>query len=191
MSARPGVPSRRPEPTTVGHRRRWPGLCAALMLACAPGILPGTAAAREGIGRLFFTPAQRAQLDHARRQPIAPEPVRDAGGLPAPPHAQWLAVDGIVRRSDGQSTVWINRTPTPAPQTRGTVPIGPVGDASDGADLHLPHLPHGGQRVRIKVGQEIDMQSGRIRERYRQPPAADPGRAEPPDDAPRAADPAR
>ena len=47
--------------------------------------------------------------------------------------------------------------------------IGPVRDASDGADLRLPD---GGRRVRIKVGQEVDVQSGRIQERYRQPAVA-------------------
>jgi hypothetical protein len=78
-------------------------------------------------------------------------------------------VEGIVRRNDGQATVWVNRKPTAAPEQAGAVRIGPVRDASDGADLRLPD---GGHRVRIKVGQEVDVQSGRIQERYRQPAAA-------------------
>lgn len=129
----------------------------------------GAASAQDALGRLFFTPAQRAQIDETRRRPAAPEPVREAAGAPAQPQPQSLSVDGIVRRNDGQATVWVNRKPTAAPEQAGAVRIGPVRDASDGADLRLPD---GGRRVRIKVGQEVDVQSGRIQERYRQPAAA-------------------
>ncbi len=125
------------------------------------------ASAQDALGRLFFTPAQRAQIDETRRRPAAPEPVRETTGAPAA--AQSLSVEGIVRRNDGQATVWVNRKPTAAPEQAGAVRIGPVRDASDGADLRLPD---GGRRVRIKVGQEVDVQSGRIQERYRQPAAA-------------------
>jgi hypothetical protein len=147
-----------------------------LTLACAMGILPGAALAREGFGRLFFTPAQREQLDHARRQPIEPDAVGDADRQPAPPYAQSMAIEGIVRRSDGQATVWINRTPTPVPAPGPDMRIGPVGDAGDGADLRLPH---GDRRVRVKVGQEVDLRSGQVRERYRQPLPGHAVRAEP------------
>jgi hypothetical protein len=133
------------------------------------GIWAGPAAAQESFGRLFFTPAQRQQLDDLRRKPAAPEPVRESRAAPEPPPAQSLSIDGIVRRNDGQATVWVNRTPTQAPQRAGAVRIGPVRDASDGADLRLPD---NGRQVRIKVGQEVDVQSGRIQERYRQPQPA-------------------
>lgn len=129
----------------------------------------GAASAQDALGRLFFTPAQRAQIDEARRRPAAPEPVREAVVVPAQPQPQSVSVDGIVRRNDGQATVWVNRKPTAAPEQAGAVRIGPVRDASDGADLRLPD---GGRRVRIKVGQEVDVQSGRVQERYRQPAAA-------------------
>lgn len=139
----------------------------ALLAGLAGGA--GAASAQDALGRLFFTPAQRAQIDEARRRPAAPEPVREAVVAPAQPQPQSLSVDGIVRRNDGQATVWVNRKPTAAPEQAGAVGIGPVRDASDGADLRLPD---GGRRVRIKVGQEVDVQSGRIQERYRQPAAA-------------------
>jgi hypothetical protein len=145
-----------------------PGIVRVVLLAgLASGA--GAASAQDALGRLFFTPAQRAQIDEARRRPAAPEPVREAVVAPAQPQPQSLSVDGIVRRNDGQATVWVNRKPTAAPEQAGAVRIGPVRDASDGADLRLPD---GGRRVRIKVGQEVDVQSGRIQERYRQPAAA-------------------
>lgn len=151
---------------------RWPLPASALarvaLLAALAGG-SGVAGAQDALGRLFFTPAQRAQIDETRRRPAAPEPAPEAASAPAPLPPQSLSVDGIVRRSDGQATVWVNRKPTAAPEQAGAVRIGPVRDASDGADLRLPDS---GRRVRIKVGQEVDVQSGRIQERYRQPAAA-------------------
>lgn len=156
----------------------------ALALACMLGTGTGAAWAQEAIGRLFFTPPQRQQLDDARRRPSAPEAVPAIPAVPAPPQSRSLSVDGIVRRNDGQATVWVNRMPTQAPQPAGAVRIGPVRDAADGADLRLPD---NGRRVRIKVGQEVDVQSGRIQESYRQPPPAAAAPAPPDAAAPSAA----
>ncbi|MCA1926401.1 MAG: hypothetical protein LDL16_09015 [Thiobacillus sp.] len=52
--------------------------------------------------RLFYTPAQRAQLEQMRSRPAA----RAAPARPAvlPP----LRFDGVVVRSDGNSTRWVN-----------------------------------------------------------------------------------
>lgn len=69
----------------VGLRR-----CVALLL-----VLGCHAYATEATGRLFYTPAERAQLDAAK---AAPEH--------APPTYQ-----GIVRRSQGPATVWIDGAP--------------------------------------------------------------------------------
>jgi len=52
----------------------------------------------DGLGRLFFTPQQRAQLELAQAQRSAAEN-RPAGAL---------TLNGIVQRSDGARTVWIN-----------------------------------------------------------------------------------
>ena len=58
------------------------------------------------LGRLFYTPAQRAQLESARArnqtQRASPKQ-RQAVSAPAP-----LRFDGVVIRSDGQSTRWVN-----------------------------------------------------------------------------------
>lgn len=60
-------------------------------------------AAAPDIGQLFYTPQQRAMLDQARARKItevrAPAPAAD----PAPQR-----YDGLVVRSDGQSTRWVN-----------------------------------------------------------------------------------
>lgn len=55
----------------------------------------------EALGRLFFTPQQRAALDHQRAQnrSFVSNPSLDATRL---------TINGEVRRSSGHSTRWIN-----------------------------------------------------------------------------------
>lgn len=54
----------------------------------------------QELGRLFFSPTERAALDAQRRDKAArPSTV----AAPAP-----MRIDGYVLRSDGRSTVWIN-----------------------------------------------------------------------------------
>ncbi len=71
-----------------------------LILLVLPTLPPAPAQAEE-LGRLFFTPERRHSLDRQRqsnlqqRQPIAEEDPT-------------LTVNGIVRRSDGKRTFWIN-----------------------------------------------------------------------------------
>ena len=64
--------------------------------------LLASAASHAELGRLFYTPEQRAGLEQARLQKRT-----QATSLPklAP---KPLTYDGIVIRSDGQSTQWIN-----------------------------------------------------------------------------------
>jgi hypothetical protein len=52
-------------------------------------------------GRLFYTPAQRAQLEAARAGSVTRA---DQTPESAPP----LRFDGIIIRSDGRSTSWVN-----------------------------------------------------------------------------------
>jgi hypothetical protein len=56
-------------------------------------------------GRLFYTPAQRAQLDAARASKVTQ--ARQA----TPGVAHPLRFDGMVIRSDGSRTSWVNGQP--------------------------------------------------------------------------------
>lgn len=72
------------------------------------GIGTGIAAPTDP-GRLFFTPAQRAQLEAARaRNTTQPSPghLSSSDGGPAP-----LRYDGLVIRSDGTTTRWVDGKP--------------------------------------------------------------------------------
>jgi hypothetical protein len=80
---------------------RIPVLAATLLAAQLAG-LPALAA---DVGRLFYTPAQRAQLEAARTRPAgAPQPAASTpAAAPAP-----VRFDGVVVRSDGPGTRWVN-----------------------------------------------------------------------------------
>src|ERR1700741_4289272 len=73
-------------------RRALALLALALAAAAAPG---------QELGRLFFTPEQRAALE-ARRRAHLPDSAAPAVAAPL------TRVDGFVKRSAGPSTIWIN-----------------------------------------------------------------------------------
>jgi len=61
--------------------------------------LVSSGAPAEPLGRLFFTPEQRAALDRQRLLNIL-TPHQETGGS--------LRLDGVVQRSGGSTTVWVN-----------------------------------------------------------------------------------
>ncbi len=74
---------------------------AALALIVA---LAGAAAHADDLGTLFYTPAQREQLDRLRRgESVESTPL----ATPDNPHA----VTGYVQRNDGRGVVWIDGRP--------------------------------------------------------------------------------
>ncbi|MDR2113183.1 MAG: hypothetical protein LBQ62_08810 [Candidatus Accumulibacter sp.] len=82
-------------------------LAGALLLSCA---LPPPVAAQE-LGRLFFTPERRAALDRQRQFDIP-----ERREIPEDPT---LTIDGVVTRSSGRRTVWINGAARDDPQAAG------------------------------------------------------------------------
>ena len=65
----------------------------------------GDASLAADPGRLFYTPAQRAQLDAARASKVT-EARQATPGVAHP-----LRFDGMVIRSDGSRTSWVNGQP--------------------------------------------------------------------------------
>ena len=121
---------------------------AAATLVCA--MLPALAQAQE-LGRLFFTPEQRANLDLRRKARMPDRPA-------APVAAPTTRVDGYVKRSGGPSTVWIN------------------GEALGESAAEAPRIDtsrergavsvnvEGGGRVRLKPGETLDRGNGEVRD---------------------------
>jgi hypothetical protein len=66
-------------------------------------LLAATAAHGAELGTLFFTPAEREELDRMRRGEPAAVAVPNPGGA--------REITGYVKRSDGLSTVWIDGRP--------------------------------------------------------------------------------
>ncbi len=130
-------------------------LCIALAAAIAPA-----AAADAPLGRLFFTSAQRSSLDTARSQrsraTLSAEKNEEAAPVP-----EVITYGGMVRRSDGKTTVWINnRAMHDNERPDGATLVGRV--RPDGG-VSLQH-PQTGRSVDLKPGQSIELLSGAIEE---------------------------
>ena len=102
-------------------------------------------AAAEDLGRLFFTPQQRQDLDRRRATNRAEE---EAPQIMEGP----LTLDGHVQRSSGKTTTWINS----APQY----------DSGAGRDpARVTVVPNAGEPgVSLKVGEIYERTTGEVRD---------------------------
>ena len=111
----------RPTPGTCAAQRSRRGLLALLactLAAAAPGLAqprgnpPAIAQpADTAFGRLFFTPAERHALD----QPPPPAPPPKTAMPVSPPSAAPRRIDGFLRHSNGDTTLWLDGVPGPLP----------------------------------------------------------------------------
>lgn len=100
---------------------------------CALSLAATTMVSAETLGRLFFTPEQRAQLEYSKPQNNA------AAGS-----GRGLTVNGIVQQHGGKRTVWINGIPQQA------------GNSDERAPESLPvAVPGLKNPVKVKVGQKV------------------------------------
>ena len=128
----------------------------ASLAAILAGLLCAAAAtgtAAQELGRLFFTPEQRAALDARRKARLPDKPA-------ATPQAESpvTRVNGIVQRSGGRSTVWVNGEAIPedsqaagqgAPQPAGAGRVTvPAGEGAKGRSL--------------RVGESLNRDSGEV-----------------------------
>lgn len=102
----------------------------------------------QELGRLFFTPQQREQLD-ARRKARVPD--KPAATIVVSPTTR---VDGFVKRSGGPSTVWVNGEALPEGS----------GDAPRIAPSLSVTVGEGGRRAALKPGEVLDRDTGEIRD---------------------------
>jgi hypothetical protein len=131
--------------------------------------LPASAA-DLALGRLFFTPSQRASLDIARTQrtrtALSTEKSDEITAAPVP---QTLTYDGAVRRSDGKSTAFVNGRPVNEKESVGGAAI--VGRVRLDGGISL-QMPQSGRSVDLKPGQSVELLSGSIEEGVARKPAA-------------------
>lgn len=123
------------------------------------------AQAAETFGRIFYTPEQRAQLDSLRKQRAIVSQARDE---PAP---ETVTYNGIVRRSDGKTVVWMNNQPLSDAELRsGQALVGSIG--RDGKLTLSSQQGGDGPKLELKVGQSATLLSGKVDESFAQRPAA-------------------
>ena len=125
----------------------------------AGSIIPAFGMAAEPLGRLFFTPAQRNVLD-AGKTVATQAPVVSA--------PRTVHLSGVVTRSDAENTVWINGTAYHNASPDG-VRITTDGAAPASTAIRVPGKT---AATRVKVGQRVDLNSGRIQEDFTRRPTA-------------------
>jgi hypothetical protein len=140
----------------------------AIVLTALVGFAPGSAQS-EALGRLFYTPDERKQLDDVRERydPSRQEVIVKAGpavqaARPPPPMPD-LSVEGLVIRSDGKNATWINGTNLLSGESTDQG-IRVEADGTGGAVRFV--LPNGTDTGPIKPGQRLDPNLGKIHERY-------------------------
>ena len=126
--------------TTVGRRdssRIAARALLALALAGVAGLAPTPPAAADELGRLFFTPQQRQDLDRRRESNIQDKEVVIESSI---------TVNGHVTRSSGKTTTWVNGVPQY--------------DTYSGRDPARVHLEDG----TVKIGQTLDRTRGEVKD---------------------------
>ncbi|MFZ2301182.1 MAG: hypothetical protein WAW10_04835 [Gallionella sp.] len=106
---------------------------AAGKLALAALLFVATTANAGELGRLFFTPAQRAQLEYGQSQNTGPGE-----------KSRTITVNGIVQKQGGARTAWINGVP----QHDG-------GNDDRAPESLLVSTPVQSDPVKVKVGQRV------------------------------------
>lgn len=132
------------------------------------GPAPALAAVSQNLtipGRLFYSPTQRAMLNDARvrKQTDSPNTSATAPTLPAPAP---VSFDGVITRSDGVATHWVNGRPQ-------------VGRSSD----KVRNLKPGQTRASQKVYESYQIRqpdTARITPPVSAPPPVKPSRLEEP-----------
>ncbi len=121
--------------------KKFIGLATLLLLVAVGAPVP--AAADENLGRLFFTPQQRQDLDRRRQANIQDSAVSAESRV---------TVNGQVSRSSGKTTTWINGVP----QENARKPRDPAQVTLPGGEGEAP--------VTLKIGQTLDKVRGKIRD---------------------------
>jgi hypothetical protein len=107
-----------------------------------------TATAEEALGRLFYTPERRQQLDRQRemntleKQQVTADPT--------------LTVDGIVTRSSGKRTAWINGSPQHEHETTNGLTVTPRHGDPGKVVIRANDSPS----ARARVGETVNRGSG-------------------------------
>lgn len=113
---------------------RTRGACPMLMLLALAWLPPAGAA--DDLGRLFFSPDERRQLDQLKLAPVTEQA------------ASRVTINGVVQSSSGRSVVWVNGVPH-VPASQG----GPKVVLNAGNGVATVATEPGKPPLKIKVGE--------------------------------------
>ena len=114
----------------------------------------------EALGRLFYTPGQRAALDANIRSTK-----RAKKTVPLPPS---VTFNGVVTRSDGERTVWIDGRAYHRAESSDVEVITQPANPGE-AEIKIEGVR---RRMPVRVGQRLDPATGKTYELYEQAPGA-------------------
>jgi len=119
-----------------------PGLLSLTLLA------PAFAADAPELGRLFFTPERRSTLERQRTLNV-----QEAQSL----QGTSMSLDGVVYRSSGKATVWVNNQAQTEGESSRTGVTATISPGTPGSALLAP-----GEEApaRLKVGETINRATG-------------------------------
>ena len=118
--------------------------CGVLSLA---GVWPA-ANAEEGLGRLFFSPERRQHLDHQRQMNLQTQ-------VEIPPDPT-LTINGVVMRSSGKRTVWVNGVAQNENETSDDLLIVPLKSKPGRVAVQVGDIP----AAQVGVGATVNRNSG-------------------------------
>ena len=109
----------------------------------------------DDLGRLFFTPDQRATLDARRKARIPDKPAAVIVESPV------TRLDGIVSRGGGKSTVWVNGEPVPEGVNPEGLRVRPRRSDSGRVTVDIGETDN---QVDLRIGQSFDRATGEVRD---------------------------
>lgn len=132
------------------------GLAGLFFVAVWTAVPCSSASADEELGRLFFTPERRQNLDRQRQLNI-----QEKQEIPEDPT---LTINGVVARSNGKRTVWINGIAQNEKDTHSGVTIKPDRRNPGKVTVQAEDSPAGkakvGDTVNRNTGESTDLLNG-------------------------------
>lgn len=120
----------------------------------------------QNLGRLFFTPAERADMDRMRAKykpgEKIPEITKEEMIVEESEAPKQLVVNGFVKRSSGNNTTWINQEPRLVSNNSQNIIVQQKMAQAPKVSVSLPT----GKRLKLKAGQSVDLETGKVREVY-------------------------
>lgn len=140
-----------------------------MLSACLQLIITFPAQAEEPLGRLFFTPERRQILDHQRQLNV-----QDKQQINEDPT---LTINGVVTRSSGKRTTWINGMPQNENETQGGISVVPNSNTLGEVTIQANDVPQAaarvGETINRNTGEAHDLLGGgQIKIRRPSPPKA-------------------